>query len=121
MEVTKYKFQLEADFFKLGNLLNSGLLQWVTVKLIFEIEFSWNRKTCRHEASIQKIYQVASKELELELKIKLIEERWRESALKFKYYKRNYFLVEKSCNFIIQKLEEDLTTLATVLTSKYIG
>ena len=78
-------------------------------------------KSYRHEASIQKIYQVASKELELEIKIKLIEERWGESILKTELYENSYFIQQKSCNFILEKLEEDLTTLATLLTSKYIG
>ncbi|XP_077973667.1 uncharacterized protein LOC120348568 isoform X2 [Styela clava] len=103
MSVTFSKFQLESNIFKMGHLLDIGLLE--------------------HSAEIEQICNAANKELELEVKMRGIEEEWTEQVLSFENYKRRgpVLLVKEDSERLLELLEDAQALLATMLTSKHIG
>ncbi|WAR07684.1 DYHG-like protein [Mya arenaria] len=66
MQVTGSSFQLEANVFKLCHLLDIGLI--------------------KHKTAIEEICLGASRELELEIKMRMTEEEWTEQVLAFEPY-----------------------------------
>ncbi|KAJ8314952.1 hypothetical protein KUTeg_007102 [Tegillarca granosa] len=103
MNVTGTTFQLEANVFKLCHLLDIGLIQ--------------------HKAEIEEICRGASRELELEIKMRVTEEEWTEQVLAFEHYKKRgpMFLDKAFTERLLEQLEDAQALLANMLTSRYIG
>ncbi|XP_070568705.1 dynein axonemal heavy chain 5-like isoform X4 [Ptychodera flava] len=103
MSVTGSSFQLEANVFKLLHLLDIGLI--------------------KHQAEIEEICRCASKELELEVKLRITEEEWTEQVLTFQNYKKRgpIYLEKDSSEHLLEQLEDAQALLANMLTSRYIG
>ncbi|CAK8694917.1 unnamed protein product [Clavelina lepadiformis] len=103
MSVTNSKFQLESNLFKLGHLLDIGLL--------------------KRKDEIRDITVAASKELELEVKMRGVEEEWTEQVLTFDNYKRRgpVLLIKEDSERLLEQLEDAQALLANMLTSKHIG
>ncbi|XP_077977225.1 dynein axonemal heavy chain 8-like isoform X3 [Glandiceps talaboti] len=103
MSVTGSSFQLEANVFKLLHLLDIGLM--------------------KHQVEIEEICRCASKELELEVKLRITEEEWTEQVLTFQNYKKRgpIFLEKDSSEHLLEQLEDAQALLANMLTSRYIG
>ncbi|XP_066278010.1 uncharacterized protein [Branchiostoma lanceolatum] len=103
MSVTGSSFPLEAQAFKLFHLLDIGLIQ--------------------HHDEIHEICKAASIELELEIKMRTIEEEWTEQVLTFESYKKRgaIYLAKDESERLLEQLEDAQALLATMLTSKHIG
>ncbi|XP_052807484.1 dynein axonemal heavy chain 5-like isoform X7 [Mya arenaria] len=103
MQVTGSSFQLEANVFKLCHLLDIGLI--------------------KHKTAIEEICLGASRELELEIKMRMTEEEWTEQVLAFEPYKRRgpIYLDKVSTERLLEQLEDAQALLANMLTSRYIG
>ncbi|XP_048577711.1 dynein axonemal heavy chain 8 isoform X3 [Nematostella vectensis] len=103
MSVTGSSFQLEAHIFKLVHLLDIGLLE--------------------HQKKIRDICRSASRELELELKMRSIEEEWTEQVLTFENFKNRGLvcLSHGNTEHLLDLLEDAQATLAVMLTSRHIG
>lgn len=103
MSVTGSSFQLEAHIFKLVHLLDIGLLQ--------------------HQAAIEEICRCASRELELEAKMRSTEEEWTEQVLTFENFKNRGLvcLSHSNTEHLLDLLEDAQATLALMLTSRHIG
>ncbi|KAL4232681.1 hypothetical protein ACF0H5_007369 [Mactra antiquata] len=103
MSVTGSSFQLEANVFRLSHLLDIGLI--------------------KHKAAIEEICLGASRELELEIKMRMTEEEWTEQVLAFEHYKRRgpIYLDKVFTERLLEQLEDAQALLATMLTSRYIG
>ncbi|XP_041462850.1 dynein heavy chain 8, axonemal-like [Lytechinus variegatus] len=103
MGVTGSSFQLEANVFKLCHILDIGLIP--------------------HQTEIEEICHCASKELELEVKLRITEEEWTEQVLTFTEYKRRgpIFLEKDSMEHLLEQLENAQAILANMLTSRFVG
>ncbi|GFN75495.1 dynein beta chain, ciliary [Plakobranchus ocellatus] len=103
MQVTHSSFQLEGNVFKLCHLLDIGLIS--------------------HKSEIEEICKGASRELELEIKMRVTEEEWTEQVLNFEHYKKRgpMFLDKAFTERLLEQLEDAEALLATMLTSRYIG
>ncbi|XP_071818739.1 dynein axonemal heavy chain 5-like isoform X4 [Apostichopus japonicus] len=103
MSVTGSSFQLEANVFKLCHILDAGLIE--------------------HQVEIEEICHCASKELELEVKLRITEEEWTEQVLMFVNYKNRgpIFLEKDYSEHLLEQLENAQAILANMLTSKYVG
>ncbi|XP_035829673.1 dynein heavy chain 5, axonemal isoform X2 [Aplysia californica] len=103
MQVTHSSFQLEGNVFKLCHLLDIGLI--------------------KHKTEIEEICKGASRELELEIKMRVTEEEWTEQVLNFDHYKKRgpMFLDKAFTERLLEQLEDAEALLATMLTSRYIG
>uniref|UniRef100_A0A7M5WW14 Dynein heavy chain linker domain-containing protein n=1 Tax=Clytia hemisphaerica TaxID=252671 RepID=A0A7M5WW14_9CNID len=102
MHVTKKSFQLEANIFKLKFILDIDLL--------------------KHRDAIEEILCGSKAELELEMKLRHIEEEWTEQILKFQSFKsRGLVLFDQDhMNHLLDTLGDAKTTLSAMLTSKYV-
>ncbi|XP_022081686.1 dynein gamma chain, flagellar outer arm-like [Acanthaster planci] len=103
MSVTGSSFQLEANVFKLLHILDIGLIE--------------------HQAEIEDICRCASKEQELEVKLRITEEEWTEQVLSFEEYKKRgpIYLEKDNSEHLLEQLENAQALLANMLTSRYIG
>ncbi|XP_071954985.1 uncharacterized protein [Antedon mediterranea] len=103
MSVTGSSFQLEANVFKLSHILDIGLMQ--------------------NQGEIEEICHCASKELELEVKLRITEEEWTEQVLMFKNYKNRgpIYLEKDNSEHLLEQLEDAQALLANMLTSRHIG
>ncbi|CAG5121564.1 unnamed protein product, partial [Candidula unifasciata] len=103
MQVTHSSFQLEANIFRLSNLLDIGLIQY--------------------KVEVEEICKGASRELELEVKMRMTEEEWTEQVLNFEHYKKRgpMFLDKTFTERLLEQLDDAEALLATMLTSRYIG
>ncbi|XP_071801693.1 uncharacterized protein [Asterias amurensis] len=103
MSVTGSSFQLEANVFKLLHILDIGLIV--------------------HQTEIEDICRCASKEQELEVKLRITEEEWTEQVLSFEEYKKRgpIYLEKDNSEHLLEQLENAQALLATMLTSRYIG
>ncbi|BFZ10052.1 hypothetical protein BsWGS_13093 [Bradybaena similaris] len=103
MQVSHSSFQLEANIFRLNSLLDIGLIQYT--------------------AEVEEICRGASRELELEVKMRMTEEEWTEQVLNFVHYKKRgpMFLDKMFTERLLEQLEDAEALLATMLTSRYIG
>ncbi len=77
----------------------------------------------RHQAEIEDICRCASKEQELEVKLRITEEEWTEQVLSFEEYKKRgpIYLEKDNSEHLLEQLENAQALLATMLTSRYIG
>ena len=77
----------------------------------------------RHQSEIEDICHCASKELELEVKLRITEEEWTEQVLTFTDYKRRgpIYLEKDSMEHLLEQLENAQAILASMLTSRYVG
>ena len=77
----------------------------------------------RRKDEIKDIAVAASKELELEVKMRAVEEEWTEQVLSFSNYKRRgpVLLVKEDSERLLEQLEDAQALLANMLTSKHIG
>ncbi|XP_051780690.1 uncharacterized protein LOC114649411 [Erpetoichthys calabaricus] len=103
MAVTGSSFPLEATVFKLHHLLDIDLL--------------------KHQEDIISIAKAATEELQLEMKMRTIEDEWTEHVLNFELYK-NYgpvLLVKEDTLQTLEQVENTRVLLAQMLTSKHIG
>ena len=77
----------------------------------------------RHQSEIEEICHCASKELELEVKLRITEEEWTEQVLTFTEYKRRgpIYLEKDSMEHLLEQLENAQAILASMLTSRYVG
>ncbi|KAK6187606.1 hypothetical protein SNE40_005595 [Patella caerulea] len=103
MQVTGSSFQLEANVFKLCHLLDIELI--------------------KYKPEIEEICRGASRELELEIKMRLTEEEWTEQVLNFEHYKKRgpMYLDKIFTERLLEQLEDAQALLASMLTSRYIG
>ncbi|XP_028415382.1 dynein heavy chain 8, axonemal-like isoform X2 [Dendronephthya gigantea] len=103
MSVTGSSFQLEANVFRLKYLLDNELIS--------------------HQDEIKNICSSASRELELEVKMRNTEEEWTEQVLQFEKFKDGamYCLSNQHTEGLLELLEDAQSSLAMMLTSKYIG
>ncbi|CAH1799095.1 unnamed protein product [Owenia fusiformis] len=103
MQVTGTSFHLEANVFKLCHLLDIGLL--------------------KHKPEIEEIARCASREQELEIKMRITEEEWTEQVLQFEPYKKRgpIYLDKAFTERLLEQLEDAQALLAQMLTSRYIG
>ncbi|CAL1527205.1 unnamed protein product [Lymnaea stagnalis] len=103
MHVTQSSFQLEGNVFKLSHLMDIGLI--------------------KHKSDVEEICKGASRELELEIKMRVTEEEWTEQVLNFEHYKKRgpMYLDKAFTERLLEQLEDAEALLATMLTSRYIG
>lgn len=78
-------------------------------------------KIFRHKAAIEEICLGASRELELEIKMRMTEEEWTEQVLAFEHYKRRgpIYLDKVFTERLLEQLEDAQALLANMLTSRY--
>ncbi|CAF3476774.1 unnamed protein product [Rotaria socialis] len=102
MQITGCSFQLESTVFKLNDLLDISL--------------------DKYQNEISAICFSAQKELELEIKMRSIEEEWTEQILNFEPYKDyGLILLEKRyVENLLEHLEDGEETLAQMLTTRFI-
>ncbi|XP_069830783.1 uncharacterized protein [Dendropsophus ebraccatus] len=100
MSVTGSSFPLEANVFKVFHLLDTGLLKF--------------------QKQLISIANAAKKEMELEIKMRKVEEEWSEQVLNFKPYKNKVLLVKDESLVLLEELEDAQVLLAQMLTSKEI-
>ena len=77
----------------------------------------------RHKTEIEEICRGASRELELEIKMRMTEEEWTEQVLAFEPYKRRgpIYLDKVFTERLLEQLEDAQALLANMLTSRYAG
>ena len=75
----------------------------------------------RHKTEIEEICRGASRELELEIKMRMTEEEWTEQVLAFEPYKRRgpIYLDKVFTERLLEQLEDAQALLANMLTSRY--
>ncbi|KAG9493712.1 hypothetical protein GDO78_001536 [Eleutherodactylus coqui] len=100
MSLTGSSFPLEANVFKVFHLLDIGLIKF--------------------QNQIISIAKAAKKEMELEIKMRKMEEEWSEQVLSFKPYKNKVLLVKDESLSLLEELEDAQVLLAQMLTSKGI-
>nr|DBA26446.1 TPA: hypothetical protein GDO54_010703 [Pyxicephalus adspersus] len=100
MSVTGSSFPLEANVFKVSHLLDIGLLKF--------------------QDQLISIAKAAKKEMDLEIKMRKVEEEWSEQVLSFKPYKNKVVLVKEDSMLLLEELEDAQVLLAQMLTSKEI-
>ncbi|XP_073445808.1 uncharacterized protein [Dendrobates tinctorius] len=100
MSVTGSSFPLEANVFKVFHLLDIGLLKF--------------------QKQLISIAKVAKKEMDLEIKMRKVEEEWSEQVLSFKPYKTKVLLVKDQTLILLEALEDAHMLLAQMLSSKEI-
>ncbi|CAF0936921.1 unnamed protein product [Rotaria sordida] len=102
MQITGCSFQLESTIFKLNDLLDISL--------------------DKYQNEIAAICFSARKELELETKMRSIEEEWTEQILNFEPYKDygSILLEKRYVENLLEHLEDGEETLAQMLTTRYI-
>ncbi|CAF3791725.1 unnamed protein product, partial [Rotaria sp. Silwood1] len=102
MQITGCSFQLESSVFKLNDLLDISL--------------------DKYQNEISAICFSARKELELEIKMRSIEEEWTEQILNFEPYKDygSILLEKRYVENLLEHLEDGEETLAQMLTTRYI-
>ncbi|XP_068137634.1 dynein axonemal heavy chain 5-like isoform X2 [Hyperolius riggenbachi] len=100
MSVTGSAFPLEANVFKVSHLLDLGLLKF--------------------QDQLISIAKAAKKEMDLEIKMRKVEEEWSEQVLSFKPYKNKVLLVKEDSMLLLEELEDARVLLAQMLTSKEI-
>ncbi|XP_018425842.1 PREDICTED: dynein gamma chain, flagellar outer arm-like [Nanorana parkeri] len=100
MSVTGSSFPLEANVFKVSHLLDTGLLKF--------------------KDQLISIAKAAKKEMDLEIKMRKVEEEWSEQVLSFKPYKNKVVLVKEDSMLLLEELEDAQVLLAQMLTSKEI-
>ncbi|XP_031757885.1 dynein gamma chain, flagellar outer arm isoform X2 [Xenopus tropicalis] len=102
MSITGSSFPLEANVFKVYHLLDIGLLKF--------------------KDQLISIAKAARKEMELEIKMRKVEEEWTEQVLSFKPYKNRgcIFLVKEDSLILLEELEDAHVLLAQMLESKEI-
>ncbi|KAM5165175.1 dynein axonemal heavy chain 5-like [Mantella aurantiaca] len=100
MSVTGSSFPLEANVFKVSHLLNIGLLKF--------------------QDQLISIAKAAKKEMDLEIKMRKVEEEWSEQVLSFKPYKKKVVLVKGDSMLLLEELEDAQVLIAQMLTSKEI-
>ena len=103
MKVTGQQFPLEANLLSLEHLLRLPLL--------------------KHHNSIQEICIHASKEMELEMDLRKIQEEWTDHQLVFSPYGQRgpLMLAPQYTGRLVEKLEDAQTKLATMLTSRHVA
>ena len=74
----------------------------------------------RNRAEMEEICRSASRELELEIKLRMTEEEWTEQVLNFKHYKKRgpMFLDKTFTERLLEQLEDAQALLAQMLTSR---
>lgn len=74
----------------------------------------------RHKTAIEEICLGASRELELEIKMRMTEEEWTEQVLAFEHYKRRgpIYLDKVFTERLLEQLEDAQALLANMLTSR---
>ena len=74
----------------------------------------------RHKSEIEEICRGASRELELEIKMRMTEEEWTEQVLAFEPYKRRgpIYLDKAFTERLLEQLEDAQALLANMLTSR---
>ncbi len=77
----------------------------------------------RHQEEIEEICRCASKEQELEVKLRITEEEWTEQVLTFQKYKDRgpIYLEKDNSEHLLEQLENAQNLLANMLTSRYVG
>ncbi|CAF1032650.1 unnamed protein product [Adineta ricciae] len=102
MQITGCQFQLESSIFKLNDLLEIPL--------------------DKYREEISAVCFSAQKELELETKMRSIEEEWTEQILSFEPYKDygSVLLEKRYVEHLLEHLEDGEETLAQMLTTRYI-
>ncbi|XP_053567991.1 uncharacterized protein LOC128657631 [Bombina bombina] len=102
MAATGSSFPLEANVFKVSHLLDIGLL--------------------KYQKELISIAKAAQKEMEVEIKMRKVEEEWTEQVLTFSNYKNRgpIYLVEDDALRLLEGLEDAQVLLAQMLTSKEI-
>lgn len=77
----------------------------------------------RHRPEIEEICRSASRELELEVKLRMTEEEWTEQVLNFEPFKKRgpMYLDKTSTERLLEQLEDAQALLAQMLTSRYVG
>ncbi|MBN3318102.1 DYH6 protein, partial [Atractosteus spatula] len=103
MAVTGSSFPLEATVFKLHHLLDVELM--------------------KHQAAITSIATAAREELQLEVKMRAIEEEWTEQVLSFEAYRTMgpVLLGKEDTLLTLEQAEHARLLLAQMLTSPHIG
>ncbi|XP_044146080.1 dynein axonemal heavy chain 5-like isoform X2 [Bufo gargarizans] len=100
MSVTGSSFPLEANVFKVFHLLDIGLLKF--------------------KKQLMSIAKAAKKEMELEIKMRKVEEEWSEQILSFRPYKNKVLLVKDESLILLEELEDAQVLIGQMLTSKEI-
>ncbi|UJR24993.1 hypothetical protein I4U23_006354 [Adineta vaga] len=102
MQITGCQFQLESSIFKLNDLLEIPL--------------------DKYQDEISAVCFSAQKELELEVKMRSIEEEWTEQILNFEPYKDygSIVLEKRYVEHLLEHLEDGEEILAQMLTTRYI-
>ncbi|XP_077343463.1 dynein axonemal heavy chain 5-like [Lithobates pipiens] len=100
MAVTGSSFPLEANVFKVSHVLDIGLLKF--------------------QNQLTSIAKAAKKEMDLEIKMRKVEEEWSEQVLNFKPYKNKVVLVKEDSMLLLEEMEDAQVLLAQMLTSKEI-
>ncbi|XP_018096048.2 dynein heavy chain 5, axonemal [Xenopus laevis] len=102
MSITGSSFPLEANVFKVSHLLDIGLLKL--------------------KDQLISIAKAAKKEMDLEIKMRKVEEEWTEQVLSFKPYKNRgpISLVKEDSLLLLEELEDAHVLLAQMLESKEI-
>lgn len=101
-EATKSELKMDADTFRVGNLLAVGLLDVAE--------------------DIEEISSSASKELQIETKLAEIEEEWSDACFNFAGYKGRsgvYILKGGETSEVQEALEESLMILGGIVSSRY--
>ncbi|XP_029452717.1 dynein gamma chain, flagellar outer arm-like [Rhinatrema bivittatum] len=102
MAITGSNFPLEANVFKVSHLLDIGLLKF--------------------QDQLISVTKAANKELELEIKMRKVEEEWTEQVLNFEAYKNRgpISLVKEESLLLLEELENAQILMAQMLMSKEI-
>ncbi|KAM4043310.1 dynein axonemal heavy chain 5-like isoform 1-T1 [Anomaloglossus baeobatrachus] len=100
MSVTGSSFPLEANVFTVFHLLDIGLLKF--------------------QNQLISIAKAAKKEMDLEIKMRKVEEEWSEQVLNFKPYKNKVLLAKDESLLLLEELEDAHVLLAQMLSSKEI-
>ncbi|KAG8582082.1 hypothetical protein GDO81_007910 [Engystomops pustulosus] len=100
MSVTGSSFPLEANVFKVSHLLDIGLLKF--------------------QKQLISVAKAAKKEMDLEIRMRKVEEEWSEQVLSFQPYKNKVILVKDESLTLLEGLEDAHVLLAQMLTSKEI-
>ncbi|XP_073531710.1 dynein axonemal heavy chain 5-like [Phyllobates terribilis] len=100
MSVTGSSFPLEANVFKVSQVLDIGLLKF--------------------QKPLISIAKAAKKEMDLEMKMRKVEEEWSEQVLIFKPYKNKVLLAKDQSLILLEELEDAHMLLAQMLSSKEI-
>ncbi|XP_075124385.1 uncharacterized protein LOC142197756 [Leptodactylus fuscus] len=100
MSVTGSSFPLETNVLKVSHLLDIGLLKF--------------------QKQLLSIAKAAKKEMDLEMKMRKVEEEWSDKVLSFQAYKNKVLLVKDESFILLEELEDAQVLLAQMLNSKEI-